>query len=133
VGGVRELGEWALATSESDPLGRHLHALLDGGASISGAADRLGYSPRQLHRRALPVFGYGLQHLGRVLRLNRAVVVADAGVGWADVATRVGYADQAHLSRDFRALAGVTPGGLREERVRSVQADEAPGGLTSAA
>jgi AraC-like DNA-binding protein len=127
------LGEWALATSELDSLGRRLHALLDAGASIGGAADRLGYSSRQLHRRALPVFGYGLQHLGRVLRLNRAVAAADSGADWAEVAAGAGYADQAHLSRDFRALAGVTPSGLREERVRSVQADEGPGGLTSAA
>ena len=96
VSGVRDLGEWALAMSASDPLGRRLHALLDAGASISGAADRLGYSPRQLHRRALPVFGYGLQHLGRVLRLNRAVAAADGGMEWAEVAAHCGYADQAH-------------------------------------
>ncbi len=124
VTGIRGLGQWALASSEPDPLGRRLHTLLDAGVSISRAADRLGYSPRQLHRRALPVFGYGLQHLGRVLRLNRAVAAADGGVEWAEVAATTGYADQAHLSRDFRALAGVTPSALREERVRSVQADE---------
>jgi AraC-like DNA-binding protein len=133
VSTVRDLGEWALASSEPDPLGRRLHALLDGGASISRAADELGYSPRQLHRRALPVFGYGLQHLGRVLRLNRAVAAGDSGADWAEVAVEAGYADQAHLTRDFRALAGVTPSGLREERVRSVQADEAAAALTSAA
>jgi AraC-like DNA-binding protein len=120
----RDLGEWALANSEPDPLGRRLHAMLDGAESISSAAEAIGYSPRQLHRRALPLFGYGLQHLGRVLRLNRAVVAAHIGTDWAEVAAHAGYADQAHLSRDFRALAGVTPSGLREERVRSVQASE---------
>lgn len=133
VTSTRLLGEWALATSEPDPLGRRLHALLDGGWSISRAADELGYSPRQLHRRALPLFGYGLQHLGRVLRLDRAVAAADAGAQWADVAAQAGYSDQAHLSRDFRALAHVTPSGLRDERVRSIQADEERGDLSSAA
>jgi AraC-like DNA-binding protein len=122
VSSPRELGEWALSESEPDPLGLRLHALLDGGSSISLAADQLGYSPRQLHRRALPVFGYGLQHLGRVLRLNRAVLAADSGRDWVEVAAHTGFADQAHLARDFRALAGVTPSALREERVRSVQA-----------
>ncbi len=133
VTSARRLGEWALATSEPDLLGRRLHALLDAGESIAGAADALGYSPRQLHRRAVPLFGYGLQHLGRVLRLSRAVVASDFGSNWADVAAHTGYADQAHLTRDFRALAGVTPSGLREERVRSVQADGQAGDLTSAA
>jgi AraC-like DNA-binding protein len=133
VSGPRELGKWALATSEADPLGRRLHALLDGGASISGAAEALGYSPRQLHRRAQPLFGYGLQHLGRVLRLNRAVLASDSGTDWAAVAASSGYADQAHLARDFHALAGATPTRLREERVRSVQADEEARPLTSAA
>ncbi len=81
----------------------------------------MGYSPRQLHRRLLPVFGYGPQHLGRVLRLVRAVAAADAGTPWSEVAQRTGFADQAHLARDVRALAGVTPTELLAERVRSVQ------------
>ena len=118
-----QLGVWALGASEPDSLGRRLHALLDSGSSISDAADQLGYSARQLHRLAVPLFGYGLQHLGRVLRLTRAVAASDAGAGWAEVAAGAGYADQAHLSRDFAALAGASPTTLRGERVRSVQAD----------
>jgi AraC-like DNA-binding protein len=56
-----------------------------------------------------------------VLRLVRAVVDADDGHPWAEVAQRAGYVDQAHLVREVRALAGVTPTELRGERVRSVQ------------
>jgi AraC-like DNA-binding protein len=33
------------------------------------------------------------------------------------VAARCGYADQSHLSREFQALAGCTPGAFRAERV----------------
>jgi AraC-like DNA-binding protein len=118
---VRALGQWAVAGGPVDPFGPRVQHLLDSGRSVGEVADALGYSSRQLHRRLLPVFGYGPQHLGRVLRLVRAVAAADTGREWADVAQRAGYADQAHLAREVRALAGVTPTALRSERVRSVQ------------
>ncbi|CAN5657105.1 hypothetical protein BH11ACT8_BH11ACT8_31520 [soil metagenome] len=66
-------------------------------------------------------FGYGPAHLGRVLRLGRALALADAGSSWAAVAATTGFTDQAHLSRDVRSLTGLTPTALRAERVRSVQ------------
>ncbi len=122
--GVRpgpSLAAWACEAGAVDPIAEPVRALLDRGLSVSEVADAMGYSPRQLHRRLLPVFGYGPQHLRRVLRLVRAVADADAGHPWSDVAQRAGFVDQAHLVRDVRGLAGVTPTELRSERVRSVQ------------
>lgn len=115
------LAVWATSSGEGDPFGELVRSLLDRGDSVGAVADAVGYSPRQLHRRLLPVFGYGPQHLGRVLRLVRAVTDADSGRSWSDVAQRAGFVDQAHLARDVRALTGVTPTELRGERVRSVQ------------
>ena len=63
----------------ADPFGELVQSLLDRGSTVDAVADAVGYSPRQLHRRLLPLFGYGPQHLGRVLRLVRAVADADAG------------------------------------------------------
>jgi AraC-type DNA-binding domain-containing proteins len=68
----------------------------------------VGLSPRQLHRRSLDAFGYGPKTLARVLRLNRALTLARAGVELADVAATTGYADQAHFARDVRELTGTT-------------------------
>jgi AraC-like DNA-binding protein len=44
----------------------------------------------------------------RFQRLLRDLPASD-GVGWAALAARHGYADQAHLIRDFRELTGRTP------------------------
>jgi AraC-like DNA-binding protein len=114
------LADWA-TSSAGDPFGELVHGLLDRGSSVAQVAEAVGYSPRQLHRRLLPLFGYGPQQLGRVLRLLRAVAAADTGLAWSEVAQRAGYVDQAHLVREMRALAGATPTVLRAERVRSVQ------------
>jgi AraC-like DNA-binding protein len=129
---VRRLGEQVAAdpanalaawtrSAEPPTFGTRLVALLRDGGSVAAAADNLGYSTRQLQRRTLPVFGYGPQHLRRVLRLGRVLEQADRGVAWALVAQRAGFADQAHLARDVRTLTGASPSALRRERVRSVQ------------
>lgn len=78
---------------------------------VAGLADRAGLSERQLHRRCLAAFGYGAKTLDRVLRLQRFLTLgrAEPGAGLAELAARAGYADQAHLGHDCRALAGATP------------------------
>ncbi len=78
--------------------------------SAAATADALGWTTRTLHRRCLESFGYGPAVLRRVLRFRRAVALLDAGLPPADVAARAGYADQPHLSREVRALAGRAPG-----------------------
>jgi AraC-like DNA-binding protein len=85
------------------------------GAPVSLIAGRVGVSARHLHRRCLPLFGYGPRRLARVLRLGRAVDEVRSGLPLAQVAAGCGYADQAHLSREMRALAGTTPSGLLRE------------------
>jgi AraC-like DNA-binding protein len=82
------------------------------GYSAADTADDLGWTTRTLHRRCLDAFGYGPSVLRRVLRFRRAVALLRAGVTPAETAARVGYADQPHLSREVRALAGVSPGRL---------------------
>lgn len=118
---VAALHAWAVAraaASELDPLGQPIFRMARAALPVPTMASRLGLSVRQLHRRCLPLFGYGPRHLSRVLRLGRAVEAAQTGRPLAGVAAACGYADQAHLSREVRALTGTTPTGLLRELSR---------------
>ncbi len=98
--------------SRPDPLIAEVAARARRDQPVAAVADAVGLSPRQLHRRSLDAFGYGPKVLARVLRLQRALGLARTGESLAAVAAAAGYADQAHLSRDVRALAGATLGDL---------------------
>ncbi|GLY24346.1 helix-turn-helix transcriptional regulator [Micromonospora sp. NBRC 101691] len=93
----------------ADPLGVRLAARLRAGATVAATAAEVGLVPRVLHRRCLALFGYGPKTLARILRMQRALALARTGTPLAEVAARSGYADQAHLTRDVRDLAGVPP------------------------
>jgi AraC-like DNA-binding protein len=95
-----------------DPVLRALVAALDAGRPVAVTADEIGLGARQLHRKSLVAFGYGPKTLARILRLRRALALAGAGVPFAETAVRCGFADQAHLARDVRELAGVPLGRL---------------------
>ncbi|QPP09000.1 helix-turn-helix transcriptional regulator [Streptomyces bathyalis] len=99
-----------LAGREPLPSGE-VAELLARGRGVASVARALGLSERQLHRRCLDAFGYGPKTLARVLRMQGALRLAARGMPPAQVAAVAGYADQAHLSREVRALAGAT---LRE-------------------
>jgi len=68
---------------------------------------------RRLERAFGHAVGLGPKALTRVLRFRHALRaigrVGRAPAGWAAVAAAAGYADQSHLIREFKALAGVTP------------------------
>ncbi|GAB3075352.1 helix-turn-helix transcriptional regulator [Micromonospora schwarzwaldensis] len=111
--GATALEEVALdrlrAAGGPDPLGAHVAARLAAGATVAATAAEVGLGARALHRRSRALFGYGPKTLARILRMRRALDLARGGVPLAEVAARSGYADQAHLTRDVRELAGVPP------------------------
>lgn len=96
----------AAAAPPEDPLVRAVAAALAAGRGVAATAEAVGLGARQLHRRSLAAFGYGPKTLARILRLQRALGLARSGVPLAETAARTGYADQAHLARDVRELAG---------------------------
>ena len=66
-----------------------------------------GLSERQLRRRFQIHVGYGPKRLARVLRLQR--LLAAPAEPLAQRALAAGYADQAHMTRECVALAGLPP------------------------
>lgn len=86
-----------------------------GQVRVSSLARELGTSERTLHRDVLEGAGVPPKLLARVLRFQRALSLLRAGgaEGVSSVAFACGYADQAHLTREVRELAGLTPAELR--------------------
>ncbi|GAA2729269.1 helix-turn-helix domain-containing protein [Streptomyces nogalater] len=104
--------ERAAEAGTPDPLLRRLVECLDEGRPVSATAAELGLGERRLHRRCLTAFGYGPKTLARILRLRRALALARAGTPYVETAIRAGYADQPHLAREVRRLAGMPLGEL---------------------
>jgi AraC-like DNA-binding protein len=88
------------------------------GSRVTELADALGISDRQLRRRFHHGVGYGPKTLDRILRFQRFVTriraVNSGDEDLARIAADLGYADQAHLSRDCARLSGLTPRELVE-------------------
>ncbi|WP_443192724.1 helix-turn-helix domain-containing protein [Microbacterium sp. Clip185] len=54
-------------------------------------------------------FGYGYATLVRIQRARRAQQLLQTGHALADATAAAGYADQPHLTREFRRLVGASP------------------------
>lgn len=113
----REAVRWLSGAAAPDPLVEAIVAGLRGGATprpVSTLAEELGAGERRLRRRCTAAVGYGPKTLDRVLRFRRFLSLAEGrgGPGLAVLAVEAGYADQAHLTRECRRLAGVPPARL---------------------
>jgi len=84
----------------------------NGTMRVSGLAGEIGWSRRHFIRRFKNEIGVAPKTVARMMRFHRAC--SDAcfapNAGWAEIAIGAGYADQAHLVREFAELAGETPG-----------------------
>ena len=98
-----------------------------GTARISDLAAETGWSGRHLTSRFRTEIGLTPKAAARVIRFDRArhlliTKAPDSGYRLADLAATCGYFDQAHLAREFRALAGCPPSQWITEEFRNIQA-----------
>ncbi|MCC7021790.1 MAG: helix-turn-helix transcriptional regulator [Thermomicrobiales bacterium] len=100
-------GEDPLVTWAARWLAAHPGATVEALVRLSGASER------QLRRRFDAAVGYGPKTLQRILRLQRLLWLAgntrDTRPELAALALAAGYADQPHMTRETRRLAGSSP------------------------
>jgi len=106
-------------------IGRAL-ARLTRGVGVAEVADEVGYSRRHLGSLLRAEVGLTPKEYQRVARFERSralliAAAADGKVSLADVAARAGYADQAHLTREWVRLAGCPPTTWMAEELPFVQ------------
>ncbi|WP_348541397.1 AraC family transcriptional regulator [Streptomyces sp. SAI-090] len=96
------------------PEVEHAWQLLSGSAGvipIARIAAEVGWSQGYLIRRFTQQIGLTPKASARVLRFRHAVALLGRGAGTlTEISTACGFYDQAHLNREFRAIAGTTPG-----------------------
>jgi AraC-like DNA-binding protein len=86
-----------------------------GRVPVTALARHLGWSDRRLRERFRAELGLSPQQAGRVARFDRArrrlarAVATGLPVDLAEFAVTSGYADQAHLTREWRWHAGLPP------------------------
>ncbi|WP_025140011.1 helix-turn-helix domain-containing protein [Achromobacter sp. DH1f] len=97
----------------SDPVAHAYRQLLRhrGCLSIGALASEIGWSRKHLLLQFRAQMGLGPKALARMLRFHQACLVARAGTdpGWAQIAAAAGYADQAHMTREFTEMSGDAP------------------------
>jgi AraC-like DNA-binding protein len=101
----------ALVTSAATILDRQA-----GRISVAGLAAELGCGRQYLHRQVSRHLGLAPHTLARLVRFRSTLTAlrsSQHSTGWAGLAADHGYYDQSHLYREFRELAGMTPGQAR--------------------
>jgi len=111
--------------ADADDRGRDLewawnlqHAR-SGRMPVSELADAVGCSRKHLAVRFDREFGLSPKLLARIMRFDRAIRIVRFGevTSWSDLAAQCGYADQAHMAREFVAFAGDPPTALLRRRL----------------
>jgi AraC-like DNA-binding protein len=92
-------------------LAERVRNTADGAARVEALAAEIGCSRRYLSEAFRRQVGLPPKTAGRLMRFQHVRRrIEHSPAHWSDVAYAAGYADQSHLNREFRELAGTTPG-----------------------
>jgi AraC-like DNA-binding protein len=94
----------------------------EGRCRVEDLAHTVQLSPRQLRTLMLAETGLSPKRLCRQFRFDAVVArLAHGNRTFAQIAAEVGYADQAHLTREFRQMVGCSPTQWLAEERRNIQ------------
>lgn len=88
----------------------------DSGCRIDSLATSLGMSRQYVRRLFLEHTGLSPKAFARVARLKKLVAAMPSIPHLAEAALASGYADQSHMTREFKELVGVTPAAFLANR-----------------
>jgi len=106
---------------------RHLAASFASPPGIGRLARRIGTHPDYLARSFKRRYGIGIHDYVRALRVQWCTwsLFENPDRSLSELALTAGFADQSHLTREFRRSRGITPGRLRE-RLREAAGKPGP-------
>jgi AraC-like DNA-binding protein len=109
------------------PLSRSVHEAVrltltrSGRITVDALARACEISTRQLERQYLDFVGLRPKTFARTVRFQRALRDLQRGVAAATAAAESGFADQSHLAREFRRIAGAPASGIDLAHVAFIQ------------
>jgi len=101
------------ADAEPDPLTRWATPQLAAGAPIGAVQRASGLAAATFIARYRAACGLTPKRHAAVMRFQALLRAVPSHASWAALAADAGYADQAHMSRQFAEFAGMTPGHYR--------------------
>ena len=111
-----EFGGVRLAVPERGKLEDIVHTMIregvlgvDDGVAAALAGQSVACSRRSLHRHTVHAAGMGMKKIEQLRRVRAAYSLLLNGMDLASAAYEAGFADQAHMTREFTRLAGSSP------------------------
>ncbi len=121
--------EWNV---RGDAVARAMRLIADGVVDregVSGLAERVGYTARQLERMLQAEVGAGPLALARAQRVQTArVLIETTELAFSDIAFAAGFASIRQFNDTIRTACDTTPTALRDKATRRDWAENAAGG-----
>lgn len=112
---LEALNQWAINELDfTNVLPESLEAVLgtiDNNTMIANLDTTSELSQRQIERLFKQWLGITPKHYQRILRVKQAInyIKSNRDSSLVDIATLFGFSDQAHMTREFKAIASITP------------------------